>query len=115
MTNRYTYTPASLLGRDGKISPFNCIHAASKMLKGKGLTNQSMNKAMDALKGLCESMGMKGMEPIVFVPVFDRDIVEMTTGITELADYYKCPVLDVMGYVCYGENKDFVANAVIEV
>ena len=101
MTNRYTYTPASLLGLDGKISPFNCIHAASKMLKGKGLTNQSINKAMDALKGLAECTGMKGMEPLVFVPVFDRDIVETSTGVTDLADYYNCPVLDVMGYYCY--------------
>lgn len=101
MTNRYTYTPASLLGLDGKISPFNCIHAASKMLKGKGLTNQSINKAMDALKGLAECTGMKGMEPLVFVPVFDRDIVENSTGVTNLADYFNCPVLDVMGYYCY--------------
>ena len=101
MTNRYTYTPASLLGPDGKVSPFNCIHAASKMLKGKGLTNQSINKAMDALKGLSECTGMKGMEPLVFVPVFDRDIVETSTGITDLADYFNCPVLDVMGYYCY--------------
>ncbi|MBR5403764.1 MAG: hypothetical protein IK113_06030 [Bacteroidales bacterium] len=46
MTNRYTYTPESLLGRDGKLNPFNCIHAISKMLKGKGLTNQSINKAL---------------------------------------------------------------------
>ena len=101
MTNRYTYTPASLLGLDGKISPFNCIHVASKMLKGKGLTNQSINKAMDALKGLAECTGMKGMEPLVFVPVFDRDIVETSTGVTDLADYFNCPVLDVMGYYSY--------------
>ena len=101
MTNRYTYTPASLLGLDGKISPFNCIHAASKMLKGRGLTNQSISKAMDALKGLGECTGMKGMEPLVFVPVFERDLAETATGITDLADYFNCPVLDVMGYYCY--------------
>ena len=101
MTSRYTYTPASLLGLDGKISPFNCIHAASKMLKGRGLTNQSVNKAMDALKGLGECTGMIGMEPLVFVPVFERDLAETATGITELADYFNCPVLDVMGYYCY--------------
>ena len=101
MTNRYTYTPASLLGLDGKIKPFNCIHASSKMLKGKGLTNQSINKAMDALKGLAECTGMKGMEPLVFVPVFERDLAETATGITDLADYFNCPVLDVIGYYCY--------------
>ena len=101
MTNRYTYTPASLLGLDGKISPFNCIHAASKMLKGRGLTNQSINKAMDALMGLGECTGMIGMEPLVFVPVFERDLAETATGITDFADYFNCPVLDVMGYYCY--------------
>lgn len=101
MTNRYTYTPASLLGLDGKISPFNCIHAASKMLKGKGLTNQSINKAMDALKGLADSTGMVGMEPLVFIPVFERDLVESSTGITDLADYFNCPVMDVMGYYSF--------------
>ena len=52
MTNRFTYTHDSLIGADGKYNAFNCIHAASKMLKGRGLTNQSINKAMDALKGL---------------------------------------------------------------
>ena len=101
MTSRYTYTPASLLGLDGKISPFNCIHAASKMLKGRGLTNQSINKAMDALMGLGECTGMIGMEPLVFVPVFERDLAETATGITDFADYFNCPVLDVMGYYCY--------------
>ena len=101
MMNRYTYTPDSLLGLDGKISPFRCIHAASKVLKGRRLTNQSINKAMDALKGLSESTGMKGMEPLAFVPVFDRDLTETSTGLTDLADYYNCPVLDVMGYYCF--------------
>ena len=101
MTNRYTYTAESLVGTDGEISPFNCIHAASKMLKGKGLTNQSINKAMDALKGLAESTGMKEMEPLVFVPVFDRDLTETSTGLTDLADYFNCPVLDVAMYYCY--------------
>lgn len=71
------------------------------MLKGKGLTNQSINKAMDALKGLTESMGMKGMEPLVFVPVFDRELSENATGVVDLADYFNCPVLDVMMYYCY--------------
>ena len=101
MTSRYTYSPASLLGLDGKISPFNCIHAASKMLKGKGLTNQSINKAMDALKGLAESTGMKGMEPLVFVPVFERELTETSTGVIDLANYFNCPVLDVMMYYCF--------------
>ena len=101
MTNRYTYTAESLVGTDGEISPFNCIHAASKMLKGKGLTNQSINKAMDALKGLAESTGMKEMEPLVFVPVLDRDLTETSTGLTDLADYFNCPVLDVAMYYCY--------------
>ena len=101
MTNRYTYTRESLLGSDGEISIVNCIYAASKMLKGKGLTNQSINKAMDALKGLTESMGMKGMEPLVFVPVFDRELSENATGVVDLADYFNCPVLDVMMYYCY--------------
>ena len=64
MTNRYTYTHASLLGADGKYSAFNCIHAASKTLKGRGLTNQSINKAMDALMGLNQCTGMKGMESL---------------------------------------------------
>ena len=101
MTNRYTYTPESLLGRDGKVSPFNCIHAISKMLKGRGLTNQSINKAVDAMKALSECTGMEGMEALAFVPVFDRDLAETSTGITDLADYYNCPVLDVMGYYCF--------------
>lgn len=98
MTNRYTYTPESLLGRDGKISAVNCIYAASKMLKGKGLTNQSINKAMEALKGLGQSTGMTAMEALAFVPVFDRDLAETSTGITDLANYFNCPVLDVMTY-----------------
>lgn len=101
MTNRYTYTHESLIGLNGEISPINCIHAASKVLKGRGLTNQSINKAMDALKGLSESTGMKGMEPLAFVPVFDRDLTETSTGLTDLADYFNCPVLDVMGYYCF--------------
>ena len=101
MTNRYTYTPDSLLGPNGEIRPFNCIHAATKMLKGKGLTNQSINKALDALKGLAESTGMKGMEPLVFVPVFDRELAETSTGIADLADYFNCPVIDVMTYYHY--------------
>lgn len=101
MTNRFTYTHASLLGADGKFSAFNCIHAASKTLKGRGLTNQSINKAMDALMGLNECTGMKGMESLVFVPVFDRGLTENSTGITDLADYFNCPVLDVMMYYCY--------------
>lgn len=101
MTNRYTYSPASLLGPNGEIRPFNCIHAASKMLKGKGLTNQSINKAMDALKGLADSTGMKEMEPLVFVPVFDRDLAETSTGIADLANYFDCPVIDVMMYYSY--------------
>ena len=101
MTNRFTYTHDSLIGADGKFSAFNCIHAASKMLKGRGLTNQSINKAMDALTGLNQCTGMKGMESLVFVPVFDRDLTENSTGITELADYFNCPVLDVMMYYSY--------------
>lgn len=101
MTSRYTYTPESLIGLNGEISPISCIHAASKMLKGKGLTNQSINKAMDALKGLNESTGMIGMESLVFVPVFERDLAESSTGITDLANYFNCPVLDVIGYYCY--------------
>lgn len=101
MTNRYTYTPESLLGRDGKISAVNCIHAASKMLKGKGLTNQSINKALDALKGLGQSTGMNAMEALAFVPIFDRDLVETSTSITDLADYFNCPVLDVMTYYIF--------------
>ena len=101
MTSRYSYAPDSLLGRDGKVSPFNCIHAISKMLKGKGLTNQSINKAMDAMKALSQSTGMEGMEALVFIPVFERDLAETSTGITDLADYFNCPVLDVMGYYCY--------------
>ena len=101
MTSRYTYTRDSLIGRNGEISPINCIHAASKVLKGRGLTNQSINKARDALKGLSESTGMKGMEPLAFVPVFDRDLTETSTGLTDLADYFNCPVLDVMGYYCF--------------
>ena len=101
MTNRFTYTRESLLGSDGEISIVNCIYAASKMLKGKGLTNQSINKAMDALKGLAESTGMKGMGPLVFVPVFDRELSENATGVVDLADYFNCPVLDVMMYYCY--------------
>ena len=101
MTSRYTYTPESLLGRDGKISPFNCIHAISKMLKGRGLTNQSINKAMDAMKALSQCTGMDGMEALAFVPVFERDLAETSTGITDLADYFNCPVLDVMGYYCF--------------
>ena len=120
MTNRYTYTPDCLLGPNGEIRPFNCIHAASKMLKGKGLTNQSINKALDALKGLAESTGMKGMEPLVFVPVFDRELAETSTGIADLADYFNCPVIDVMMYYQYlsdleqagyltSENEVFVA------
>ena len=101
MTNRYTYTSASLLGPDGQLSAFNCIHAASKMLKGRGLTNQSINKAMEALQGLAGCTGMKGMEPLVFVPVFDRDLTEASTGIADLADYFNCPVLDVSSYFIY--------------
>ena len=101
MTNRFTYSHASLLAADGKFSAFNCIHAASKTLKGRGLTNQSINKAMDALMGLNQCTGMKGMESLVFVPVFDRDLTENSTGITDLADYFNCPVLDVMMYYCY--------------
>ncbi len=101
MTNRYTYTPESLLGRDGKLNPFNCIHAISKMLKGKGLTNQSINKALDAMKALSQCTGMEGMEALAFVPVFERDLAETSTGITDLADYFNCPVLDVMGYYCF--------------
>ena len=101
MTNRYTYTSASLLDLNGNVSAFNCIHAASKMLKGKGLTNQSINKAMEAMDGLAKTTGMKGMEPLVFVPVFDRDLTESATGITDLADYFNCPVLDVMMYYCF--------------
>lgn len=83
------------------MSPFNCIHAISKMLKGRGLTNQSINKAVDAMKALSECTGMEGMEALAFVPVFDRDLTETSTGITDLADYYNCPVLDVMGYYCF--------------
>lgn len=101
MTNRYTYTPESLLGRDGKLNPFNCIHAISKMLKGKGLTNQSINKALDAMKALSQCTGMEGMEALAFVPVFERNLAETSTGITDLADYFNCPVLDVMGYYCF--------------
>ncbi len=101
MTNRYTYTPESLLGRDGKLSPFNCIHAISKMLKGRGLTNQSINKALDAMNALSTCTGMEGMEALAFVPVFERDLAETSTGITDLADYFNCPVLDVMGYYCF--------------
>lgn len=101
MTNRYTYTPESLLGRDGKLNPFNCIHAISKMLKGKGLTNQSINKALVAMKALSQCTGMEGMEALAFVPVFERDLAETSTGITDLADYFNCPVLDVMGYYCF--------------
>ena len=101
MTNRYTYTPESLLGRDGKLNPFNCIHAISKMLKGKGLTNQSINKALDAMKALSQCTGMEGMETLAFVPVFERDLAETSTGITDLADYFNCPMLDVMGYYCF--------------
>lgn len=101
MTNRYTYTPESLLGRDGKLNPFNCIHAISKMLKGKGLTNQSINKALDAMNALSQCTGMEGMEALAFVPVFERDLAETSTGITDLADYFNCPVLDVMGYYCF--------------
>ena len=101
MTSRYTYTPESLLGRDGKLNPFNCIHAISKMLKGKGLTNQSINKALDAMKALSQCTGMEGMEALAFVPVFERDLAETSTGITDLADYFNCPVLDVMGYYCF--------------
>lgn len=101
MTNRYTYTPESLLGRDGKVSPINCIHAISKVLKGKGLTNQSINKALDAMKALSQCTGMNGMEALAFVPVFDRDLTETATGITDLANYFNCPVLDVMGYYCF--------------
>ena len=101
MTNRYTYTPESLLGRDGKLNPFNCIHAISKMLKGKGLTNQSINKALDAMKALSQCTGMEGMEALAFVPVFERDLAETSTGITDLADYFNCPMLDVMGYYCF--------------
>ena len=101
MTSRYTYTPESLLGRDGKISPFNCIHAISKMLKGRGLTNQSINRALDAMKALSQCTGMEGMEALAFVPVFERDLAETSTGITDLADYFNCPVLDVMGYYCF--------------
>ena len=101
MTNKYTYTPESLLGSNGEISIVNCIYAASKMLKGKGLTNQSISKAMDALKGLAESTGMKGMEPLVFVPVFDRELTESSTGVADLADYFNCPILDVMMYYCF--------------
>ena len=101
MTNRYTYTPESLLGRDGKLNPFNCIHAISKMLKGKGLTNQSINKALDAMKALSQCTGMERMEALAFVPVFERDLAETSTGITDLADYFNCPMLDVMGYYCF--------------
>lgn len=101
MTSRYTYTPESLLGRDGKLNPFNCIHAISKMLKGKGLTNQSISKALDAMKALSQCTGMEGMEALAFVPVFERDLAETSTGITDLADYFNCPVLDVMGYYCF--------------
>ena len=101
MTNRYTYTPESLLGRDGKLNPFNCIHAISKMLKGKGLTNQSINKALDAMKALSQCTGMEGMEALAFVPVFERNLAETSTIITDLADYFNCPVLDVMGYYCF--------------
>ena len=101
MTNRYTYTPESLLGRDGKISPFNCIHAISKMLKGRGLTNQSINRALDAMKALSQCTGMEGMEALAFVPVFESDLAETSTGITDLADYFNCPVLYVMGYYCF--------------
>ena len=90
-----------MLGREGQVSAINCIHAASKMLKGKGLTNQSINKALDALKALSECTGMKGLEALAFVPVFDRDLTETSTGITDLADYFNCPVLEVMGYYCY--------------
>lgn len=111
MTNRYTYTPESLLGPDGKISAINCIHAASKMLKGKGLTNQSINKALDALKGLGQSTGMNAMEALAFVPVFDRDLAENATGIADLADYFNCPVLDVMTYyifLCDLEEKGYL-------
>lgn len=83
------------------MSAINCIHAAAKMLKGKGLTNQSINKALDALKALSECTGMKGLESLAFVPVFDRDLTETSTGITDLADYFNCPVLDVMSYYCF--------------
>lgn len=98
MASRYTYTPDSLIGSNGEVSPINCIYAASKMLKGKGLTSQSINKAMDALKGLAESTGMNGMEPLVFVPVFERELTETSTGVIDLANYFNCPVLDVMMY-----------------
>ena len=71
------------------------------MLKGRGLTNQSINKAMDAMKALSQCTGMVGMEALAFVPVFERDLAETSTGVTDLADYFNCPVLDVMGYYCY--------------
>ena len=71
------------------------------MLKGKGLTSQSVNKAMDAMKALSQCTGMVGMEALAFVPVFERDLAETSTGVTDLADYFSCPLLDVMGYYCY--------------
>lgn len=101
MTSRYSYSPEKLLGSDGKLSAFNCIYAASKILKGKGLTIQSLNKAMDALKGLAQCTGMQGMGPLVFVPVFDRDLAESATGLADIAEYYNCPVLDVAMYYVY--------------
>ena len=101
MTNRHTNKSACLIGLDGKISAINCIHTAAKLLKGKRLTNQSISKAMEALSGLAQCTGMTGMEPLVFVPVFDRDLTESSTGVTDIANYYNCPVLDVMMYYSY--------------
>ena len=83
---------------------FNYIHTASRILKGKRLSTQSINKAKDALRGLAECIGLVEMEALVFVPVFDRDIVEASTGVKDLADYFNCPVLDVMAYYCYLEG-----------
>ena len=59
---------------------------------------------MDALNGIAQSTGMNGMEPLVFVPVFDRDLTEASTGIAELADYFNCPIIDVMMYFSFLAN-----------
>ena len=56
---------------------------------------------MDALKGLAQCTGMQGMGPLVFVPVFDRDLAESATGLADIAEYYNCPVLDVAMYYVY--------------
>ena len=66
---------------------------------------------MDALKGLTVCTGMNTMEALVFIPVFDRDLTETSTGLTDLADYFNCPVLDLMShyvFLCDLEEKGFL-------